>query len=174
MLDNLTMGIQAFFQWQVLASILAGSLTGIVIGALPGMTIVMAISLALPFTFYMEPVVAIAFLLGIYKAGVYGGSISAILVGIPGTPAAAATIADGYALTKRGLAKKALDVALYASVISDFISDVVTVLATFQIAYLALKIGPVEFFAIIVFSLTIIAAVSGKSLVKGLISDPGF
>jgi putative tricarboxylic transport membrane protein len=170
MLENLMLGIQVFFQWKVLVSIVAGTFTGMVIGALPGMTIVMAISLALPFTFYMDPVVAIAFLLGIYKAGVYGGSMSAILIGTPGTPASAATITDGYALTKKGQAKKALDMALYASVISDFISDVITILATFQIAYLALKIGPVEFFAIIVFSLTIIATVSGKSLVKGLIS----
>ena len=101
------------------------------------------------------------------RAGVYGGSISAILIGTPGTPAAAATIIDGYALTKKGQSRKALDVALYASVIADLLSDLVTVFATFQVAYLALKIGPVEFIAIIIFSLTIIASVSVESISKG-------
>lgn len=170
MTDHLLGGLSLFSQWNVFFGMIAGVVTGIIIGALPGMTIVMAISLALPFTFYMEPVVSIAFLLGIYKAGVWGGSISAILIGTPGTPASAATVIDGYQMTKKGLSKKALDMALYASTVSDVITDIITVFATFQIAYLALKIGPIEFFSIIVFSLTIIASVSAKSLLKGLIS----
>lgn len=170
MFDHLVGGFSLFLQWEVFFSMVAGVVTGMIIGALPGMTVVMAISLALPFTFYMGPVVSIAFILGIYKAGVWGGSISAILIGTPGTPASAATIIDGYQLTKKGKAKKALDMALYASVISDVITDIITVFATFQIAYLALKIGPIEFFSIILFSLTIIATVSTKSLLKGLIS----
>jgi len=170
MVDHLLGGFGLFLQWNVVFSMVAGVLTGIIIGALPGMTIVMAISLALPFTFYMEPIVSIAFILGIYKAGVYGGSISAILIGTPGTPASAATVIDGYQMNKKGMAKKALDMALYASTISDVITDIITVFATFQIAYLALKVGPIEFFSIIVFSLTIIASVSTKSLLKGLIS----
>jgi putative tricarboxylic transport membrane protein len=170
MLDHLLLGFELFFQWKVLVSMLSGVLIGTLIGALPGMTVVMAITLGLPFTFHMEPVVAISFLLGIYKSGVYGGSISAVLIGTPGTPAAAATIIDGYAMTRRGLAKKALDMALYASVIADLIGTLITIVAAIQIAHLALLIGPVEFFAIITFSLTIIATVSGDSLVKGLIS----
>ena len=84
MVDQLLLGFQLFFQWNVLLGMIFGVVTGIVIGALPGMTVVMAVSLALPFTFSMEPVVAISFLLGIYKAGVYGGSMSAILIGTPG------------------------------------------------------------------------------------------
>ena len=170
MLDHLLLGFELFFQWKVLVSMLSGVLIGTLIGALPGMTVVMAITLGLPFTFHMEPVVAISFLLGIYKSGVYGGSISAILIGTPGTPAAAATIIDGYAMTRKGQAKKALDMALYASVIADLIGTMITIVAAIQIAHLALLIGPVEFFAIIAFSLTIIATVSGDSLVKGLIS----
>jgi putative tricarboxylic transport membrane protein len=170
MIEHLLSGFVLFFQWKVLFSIFGGVITGIIIGALPGMTIVMAITLALPFTFYMEPVVAIAFLLGIYKAGVYGGSMSAILIGTPGTPAAAATVIDGYPLAQKGQGKKALDMALYASVISDFISDIITIVAAIHIAKLALKIGPVEFFSIILFSLTIIASVSGQNLIKGLIA----
>ncbi len=170
MVEHLLAGFELFMQWQVLFAVLCGVLTGVIIGALPGLTVVMAITLALPFTFYLPPVVAIAFLMGIYKAGVYGGSISAILIGTPGTPAAAATIIDGYALTKKGQSRKALDVALYASVLADIISDIITVFATFQVAYLALKIGPVEFIAIIIFSLTIIASVSVESILKGLIS----
>jgi putative tricarboxylic transport membrane protein len=154
MVDHLFLGFQLFFQWKVLASMISGALIGILIGGLPGMTVVMAITLALPFTFYMEPVVAISLLLGIYKAGVYGGSISAVLIGTPETPASAATIIDGYAMTRKGLAKKALSMSLYASIISDLISDIITVVAAIQIAHLALMIGPVEFFSIIVRSLS--------------------
>jgi putative tricarboxylic transport membrane protein len=170
MADHLLQGFGLFLQWEVLFSMIGGVLVGMIIGALPGMTIVMAISLALPFTFYMEPVVSIAFVLGIYKAGCWGGSIPAILIGTPGTPASAATVIDGYAMAKKGQARKALETSLYASTISDVITDIITVVATFQIAYLALKIGPIEFFSIIVFSLTIIASVSTGSLLKGLIS----
>lgn len=170
MIENILTGWQLFFQWQVFLFMIMGVFIGLIIGALPGFTVVMAITLALPFTFYLPPVVSIGFLLGIYKAGVYGGSISAILLGTPGTPAASATIIDGYPMSKKGLAKKALDMALYSSVIADALSDIVTMIATVQIAYLAVKIGPVEYFAIILFSLTIIASVSGKSVVKGLIS----
>jgi len=170
MIENILTGWELFFQLQVFLFIVLGVFIGIIIGALPGMTVVMAITLALPFTFYLPPVVSLAFLIGIYKAGVYGGSISAILIGTPGTPGASATIIDGYPMSKKGLAKKALDIALYSSVISDALSDIVTIFATVQIAYLAVKIGPVEYFAIILFSLTIIASVSGKSIIKGLIS----
>ena len=159
-------GFGLFMNLEVLLSIVTGVSIGIIIGALPGLTVVMAISLALPFTFSLSPVAAIAMLISIYKGGMFGGSISSVLIGTPGTPSGAAGVLDGYPLAKMGYAKKALDICLYSSVLSELISNTLTVVITLQIAYLALRIGPAEYFAIIAFALTIIASVSGRSISK--------
>ncbi len=145
-----------------------GVATGIVIGAIPGMTATMAIALLVPLTFTMEPIPAIAMLIGVYKGGMFGGSISAILINTPGTPAASATSLDGYPMAKQGKAMKALKMALYASVAGNFITDIILIVIAPPLAYAALKLGPPEIFSLILFSLTIIAAVSGKSLLRGL------
>ena len=107
-------------------------------------------------------------LLGVYCGGTYGGSITAILINTPGTPAAAATAWDGHVLAKKGRAGEALEMALVASVFGGLFSTLVLMFVAPQIAKLALKFGPAEYFALAVFGLTIIASVS-KSLVKGLI-----
>lgn len=146
----------------------AGVIVGTTIGAIPGMTATMGVALALPFTFYMQPVTGILLLLGIYKGGLYGGSIPAILIGTPGTPAASATLLDGFPMVQKGESRKALTMALYASCIADFISNLSLILFAGYIAGFALKFGPPEFFALILFSLTIIAGVSGDSLLRGL------
>jgi len=143
---------------------------GIFIGAIPGFTGAMGVALALPFTFYLHPITAILFLVGIYKGAIYGGSITAILIKTPGTPAAACTVLDGYPMAKKGQAGKALGMALYASVVADFVSNLSLILLAAPIASFALRFGPPEFFALITFSLTIIAGVSGKSLIKGIIA----
>jgi len=109
-------------------------------------------------------------LLGVYKGGLYGGSITAILIKAPGTPAASCTVLDGYPLTQKGEARKALDMALYASCFADFVSNLALILLAGLLASFALRFGPPEFFTLIVFSLTIIAGVSGDSLIKGLAS----
>ena len=118
----------------------------------------------------MHPVTGILLLLGIYKGGLYGGSITAILIKAPGTPAASCTVLDGYPLTQKGEAKKALDMALYASCFADFVSNLALIMLAGLLAGFALKFGPPEFFTLIVFSLTIIAGVSGDNLVKGVAS----
>ncbi|MGI9319563.1 MAG: tripartite tricarboxylate transporter permease, partial [bacterium] len=109
-------------------------------------------------------------LLGIYKGGLYGGSITAILINAPGTPAASCTVLDGYPMTQNGEARKALDIALYSSCFADFISNISLILFAGLLASFALKFGPPEFFTLIVFSLTIIAGVSGANLIKGVAS----
>lgn len=147
-----------------------GVLIGTIIGAIPGMTTPMGVALALPFTFSLPPVTGILLLLGVYKGGLYGGSLSAILIKTPGTPAAACTVLDGYPLAQKGEARRALDVALYSSCIADFISNLALILFAGVLASFALSFGPPEFFTLIVFSLTIIAGVSGPSLLKGIIS----
>lgn len=147
-----------------------GVAVGTIIGAIPGMTTPMGVALALPFTFSMQPVTGILLLLGVYKGGLYGGSITAILIKTPGTPAASCTVIDGYPLTQKGHARKALDIALYASCTADLISNLSLILFAGVLASFALRFGPPEFFTLIVFSLTIIAGVSGPSLAKGLLS----
>ncbi|MBW1972855.1 MAG: tripartite tricarboxylate transporter permease, partial [Deltaproteobacteria bacterium] len=147
-----------------------GITVGIIIGAIPGMTATMATALLVPLTFGMQPIPAIAMLLGVYKGGIYGGSISAILINTPGTPAASATVLDGYPMAQKGQAMKALKMALYASVMADSMSDIILILVAPPLAAIALRFGPPEVFSLVLFALTIIATVSGASLLKGLIA----
>jgi len=170
MLENLTDALALFLTVDNAFSIFAGVVIGVIIGAIPGMTTPMGVALALPFTFTMQPVTGILLLLGVYKGGLYGGSITAILIKAPGTPAASCTVLDGYPLTQKGEARKALDMALYASCFADFVSNLALILLAGLLASFALRFGPPEFFTLIVFSLTIIAGVSGDSLIKGLAS----
>ncbi len=170
MLDNITYAFGLFASWINILAIGGGMLCGVIVGAIPGMTGTMAVALALPFTFYMSPITGILLLVGIYKGAIYGGSISAILIKTPGTPAASCTVLDGYPLAQSGKAGKALKMSLYASCVADLISNLSLIFFAGIIASFALRFGPPEFFALIVFSLTIIAGVSGKSLLRGLIS----
>jgi putative tricarboxylic transport membrane protein len=140
------------------------------VGAMPGLTTTLAMAVLLPISFKLEPMLGIPFLIGLYKGGIYGGSISAILVGIPGTGSSVATTFDGPPLTRMGKARKALEMALFSSVSADFISDLVTLSLIGPIALIILLIGPPEVFAIIMFSLVLIASVSGESGIKGAIA----
>lgn len=170
MLHALHTGLTLFATWHNVLAIFLGMVVGVIVGAIPGMTGTMGVSLALPFTFYMSPITGILLLVGIYKGAIYGGSIPAILIKTPGTPAAACTVLDGYPMAQKGEAAKALNMALYAGCTADFISNIALVFFTGFIASFALRFGPPEYFALITFSLTIIAGVSGASLLRGLIS----
>jgi putative tricarboxylic transport membrane protein len=142
---------------------------GICIGALPGLTATMGVALLLPLTFNMDATTGILLLLGVYIGAIYGGSISAILLKTPGTPASAATAEDGYAFSKRGEAGRALGIGTIASFIGGTISCICLMLISPQLAKLALKFSSPEFFMLAVFGLSIIASVSGKSLAKGVL-----
>jgi putative tricarboxylic transport membrane protein len=170
MIDNIAGGFALFASIYNVFAIFGGMLCGVIVGAVPGMTGTMAVALALPFTFYMNPITGILLLVGIYKGAIYGGSITAILIKTPGTPAASCTVLDGYPMTEKGQAGKALQMALYASCMADFISNLSLIFFAGFIAGFALRFGPPEFFSLICFSLTIIAGVSGRSLLKGIIS----
>lgn len=169
-MDSLAAGFALVAQWQSFACLAGGIAIGVVAGAIPGMSATMAVALTLPFTFAIQPIFGILLLLGVYKGGIFGGSIPAILIRTPGTPASSATILDGYPMAEKGQAGKALDMALYASCIADFISNLALILVAGWLASFALNFGPPEFFTLIVFSLTIIAGVSGDSLLKGAVS----
>lgn len=170
MMDNILQGMTLFFSVSNFLAIACGVMIGAVVGAIPGLTATMAVALALPFTFALDPITGILLLVGIYKGGIFGGSISAILIRAPGTPAAACTTLDGYPMARRGEAGKALHMALYASCIADVISNLALIFLAGVIASFALRFGPPEYFWLIAFSLTIVISISGSSLTKGLIS----
>lgn len=169
-MEQFLIGLKLMLTWHNMMFALLGVAVGIFVGSIPGLTVTMATALMVPLTFQMDPIPAIAMLLGVYKGGMFGGSISAILINAPGTPAASATVLDGFPMTQKGQALKALKMALYASVTADTLSDVVLILVAPPLARLALRFGPPEIFSLVLFSLTIIAAVSGRSLIKGLLA----
>ncbi len=169
MINSLLEGFGAILSSGTWLFLLGGVLLGVVMGCIPGLTGMMAIALIIPLTFYMDPVKSLALLLGIYNGGTYGGSISAIMLGTPGTPQAAATVFDGFPMAKKGQAGKALKMALIASVHGCLISSIILLLAAEPVARLSLKFGPGEYTVLMVFAMTMIGAVSGKSFVKGII-----
>ncbi|MFC6672821.1 tripartite tricarboxylate transporter permease [Marinobacterium aestuariivivens] len=170
MIEQFTDALLLFFSVDNLLALLAGVMIGTITGAIPGMTTPMGVALVLPFTFSMHPVTGILMLLGVYKGGLYGGSITAILLKTPGTPAASCTVLDGFPMAQKGQARRALDMALYASCFADFVSNLSLILLAGFLANFALQFGPPEFFTLIVFALTIIAGVSGDRLALGVTS----
>ncbi|WP_405404405.1 tripartite tricarboxylate transporter permease [Paracoccus sp. Ld10] len=153
----------------VIVMISAGMVLGMLVGALPGFTTVMAMAIVLPISFFLEPILGIPFLIGVYKGGIFGGSIPAILVNIPGTGASVATTLDGPAMTRKGQSRKALEMALVASAIGDFLSSFGTILVIGLIATFALLIGPPEISAILILSLLVIVVSSAGSFLKGMV-----
>lgn len=169
-LDNFAAGFAVVASGEAILALIAGVAVGVIAGAIPGMSATMAVALALPFTFAMDPITGILLLLGVYKGGIFGGSIPAILIKTPGTPASSATVLDGYPMAEKGEAGRALSMALYASCTADLISNLALILFAGWLASFALNFGPPEFFALILFSLTIIASVSGDRMLLGMVS----
>lgn len=153
-----------------LLSILGGVAMGISFGAMPGLTSTMGVALLMPITFSMAPHVGMLMLIGIFCGAIYGGSITAILINTPGTPSAAATVLDGYKFTERGEAGRGLGISTVASFGGGIISGIVLILVAPQLAQIALKFNAPESFALAFFGLSIIAGISGKDMVKGLMS----
>lgn len=130
----------------------------------------MALALMVPFTFGMDTTPALGMLLGVYVGGMTGGSVSAILLGIPGTPSAAATVFDGYPMAQAGQAGVALGAAVIASAFGGLFSLVVMMLLLEQVAAIAIKFGPAEIFALVLFGLSTICGMAERSMVRGLIA----
>ncbi len=144
-----------------------GTVIGIIFGAMPGLTATMGVAVFLPFTFGMESVTAFAFLLGIYCGGMFGGSITAILIKTPGTAASAATVLDGYTMAQKGRGYRALSVAAISSFIGGIFSCLILILFAPILARFALKFGAPEYFAVGVFGLSIVSSISSKSVLRG-------
>ncbi|MCS2609157.1 tripartite tricarboxylate transporter permease [Halomonas dongshanensis] len=153
-----------------LALMALATFAGIVAAAIPGFTITMAIVLTLPLTFAMPPMQGIAVMLSVYVGGLSGGLFSAALLGIPGTPSAVATTFDAFPMARKGQPGRALSLGLFASFVGSLISIVILIVAAPPLALLAVKLGPWEYFALIVFALTIIASLVGDSIIRGLIA----
>ncbi|HOH17623.1 MAG TPA: tripartite tricarboxylate transporter permease [Rectinema sp.] len=150
--------------------LIIGVAGGIIVGAIPGLSGSTGIILMLPFLIYIDPPAALIMMSGLFCGSMFGGSIVSILVSTPGTPSAAATVLDGYPLAKKGEAGKALGVALVASTLGGILSTLCLIFLAPQLAKIALKFGPPEYFALMIFGLTIMASVSSASLTKGFLS----
>lgn len=161
--------LENVFSPAVFINMLLGVAAGICIGALPGLTATMGVALLFPLTFGMETTMGILMLLGIYCGAIYGGSITAVLLHTPGTPASAATAIDGYVMAKRGEGGRALGIVTISSYLGGVVSVICLILISPQLARLALRFSSAEFFLLAIFGLCIIGNVSGKSLEKGII-----
>jgi putative tricarboxylic transport membrane protein len=153
-----------------LLALIMGSFMGIIIGAIPGLTATMGIALLVPFTFGMNPITGIVMLLGIYTGAIYGGGIASILIKTPGTPAAAATVFDGYPMAQKGMAGKAIGIATVASGIGGTFTALCLTFFAPILANFALRFSAPEYFALAVFGLSVTVTLAGRSPLKGFIS----
>lgn len=169
-MDSFLAALSMASEPMTLLAVVAGSIIGIVFGSIPGLTYSMALALVLPLTFRFDTGAAVGMMLGTYIGGMTGGSVSAILLGIPGTPSAAATVADGYPMTRSGRAGLALGSAVVASGFGGIFSLLVMVVSVDYVARLAIQFGPVEIFALVLFGLSTICGLAGGSLLKGMIA----
>lgn len=170
MLDNIFIGLNTLMTLENILFMCAGTFFGILVGAIPGLTGTMAVSLLVPLTYAMDPLSGISMLCGIYNGAIYGGSIAAILFKIPGTPAACATIFDGYPMTKQGRGEKALELSVSSSTFGGIFSVFVLLLVAPILAKFALMFGPAEYFWVAVFGMSMLVSLTEGSMVKGLIS----
>ncbi|PZX16487.1 putative tricarboxylic transport membrane protein [Palleronia aestuarii] len=166
----LLVGLSNVVQPYNLLAILAGTMIGMFIGAMPGLSATMAIALLLPLTYSLQPETGLAMLASLYLAAMYGGSIAAILLRTPGTPAAAATVIDGYPMAQSGQAGKALGLSLTASLIGGVMSAAALLSIAPLLGRIVLNFGPVEIFAVAVLGITIIGSLSAGSAILGLMS----
>lgn len=168
-MDQLIVGFMTIMEPMNFLAVFVGVLGGMVIGAMPGLTAPMACALMIPFTYGMAPVPAITMLVSLYCGATFGGSIAAILVHAPGTPAAAATTFDGYPLAQSGQAGKALGMSCISSAVGGLFSVVVLILLAPVLAEIAIRFGPPEYFALSIFGLSMISSLGSKSVVKNLL-----
>lgn len=170
MIQNLLIGLQNELTLECLLLIVAGVALGIVFGSIPGLSANMAVTLCLPLTYAMGMIPGITLLIALYLGGISGGLISAILINIPGTPASIATCFDGSPMARNGEAGKALGTGILASFIGGLFSILCLIFISPQLSKVAIKFGPFEYAAVGIFSMTLIASLSGKDLAKGLLS----
>lgn len=170
MVDLFAAGLFAAIQPQMLLLIFLGVVVGIIFGSIPGLTAVMAIALCLPMTYGMSPAAGMSLLVALFVGATSGGLIAAILLKIPGTPSSIATTFDGGPMMEKGEGVKALGAGIVFSFIGTILSIIALVFVAPALARVALSFGPHEYFAIAIFSLTLIATLSSGSMTMGIFS----
>ena len=170
MFDALQQAAHLALGWDAIFGVALGTIVGLVFGAIPGLTFSMALALMLPVTFAMSASAGMAVLIGTYMGGMTGGSVSAILLGIPGTPSAAATVLDGHPMAKQGRASVALGTAVIVSAFGGLFSLFIMIAVAEPIARLAIAFGPAEIFALVLFGLATICGLAEKSMIKGMVA----
>lgn len=168
--DNFLLAAPELFTFKIMALMIVGTFAGLIAGAIPGFTIAMAVVLVLPFTFAMNAVEGLATMIAVYVGGLSGGLMSGILTGIPGTPSSIATTFDGYPLARAGKPGLALGVGVWSSFFGGVIASVVLMLVAPQLARIGLEFQSVDYFALVLFALTITASLTGDQMLKGLIA----
>lgn len=171
MIEALFGALGAILSPTTLLSLTAGTLAGIVGGAIPGVTITMTVILVLPFTYGMEPLQGIATMIGVYVGGETGGLISASLIGIPGTPSTIATTFDAFPMSRKGEPGRAVWLGIWASILGGLLAGPFLVVGATQLAAFALKFGPWEFFSLFILTFSVVSGLSETSLLKGLLSS---
>lgn len=170
MFEGFLLALSQMTQPMNLLLLSAGVLAGLLVGAIPGFSITMAVVIVLPFTYGMDTVPGLAMMLGVMVGGISGGLVSAMLLGIPGTPASVATTFDGLPLVRSGQQGYALGLGLWASCLGGFLSGCVLFILAPPLGRIGLEIGPWDYFSLILFALTITASLSSGNMVKGLIA----
>lgn len=170
MLDLLYMGAQVVFAPKMFILIIFAVFLGTLFGALPGVSGTMAVTLGIPFTYSMDAVSAIAFLVAIYCAAITGGGMTAILFKIPGVPSSAPTTYDGFPMAQRGEAGKALGIQLICSAIGGMVAALLMLLLSPQLTQAALSFGPAELFAISFMGLSILTSLDTDNICRTIIS----
>lgn len=170
MLADLVYGFQVALAPGAFFYLALGVVFGLVVGALPGLTATMAMIVLLPVTFGLSTVASIQLLMGVFVAGITAGSVTAIAINIPGTPASAPTVLDGYPLTLQGRAGEAISVMYITSMIGGIAGALACIAVAPQLAAFALRFGPPEMFLLALIGMSLVISLSSRSLVKGLIS----
>ncbi|MDF3072913.1 MAG: transporter [Alphaproteobacteria bacterium] len=173
MFDNLHLlgpAFGIFLNFETILFVLGATLIGIVIGALPGLTATMGVALMTTLTYSLDHKLAILILICVYVGAIYGGSRSAILLNIPGTPASAASTLDGFPLARQGLAGRAMGISTTGSWLGTLFGTMCVLLLTPILGDLALTFGSYEFFWVAVFGIVICGSLSGGDPLKGYIA----
>lgn len=169
MWDGFVAGLVLTSQFDVLLAVFVGVAIGMAFGTTPGLDATSGTALLVSATYAFSTEVALGALLGLYTAATYAGSITAISIGVPGTPASAASVLDGYEMTKQGKLGRALSISIIASVIGGVLGTLALMFLTFPLAAFALNFGPPEYFALGVLGVTIIAGLVDRMVLGGFI-----
>src|ERR671921_96589 len=167
-MEDLTRALTMLVTTPIVPAAVAGLVWGIIGGALPGISASITMALILPLTYTLDPVSAVVLLASTYIGAEYGGSIPAILIRTPGTNAAAATVIDGYEMKRQGRAGEALGISLWSGVVGSLFGLAMLVLLTEPLSRLALAFTPMAYFGLGILGLSVIASMTGGSLIKGL------